>query len=229
MRIETAIKITLVLLIIIVTALIAALFIIKNTDEPRGTEPAPQTTTDPEITEPDITTPEDTTTPENTTVPGGTTIPDQTTTPESTTSPDQTTNPDQTTPDKETDVPDDFYMKKTFYSDSGTYLNIKAVLTATEDAGKVRVVVELYLEHYSIKISGRKYGCKLNFGDVKGSFSTEGIELEENVRTLTPLHMIEGTFEYGETYDLYASFPANCTYGEIELENLIISESITLE
>ena len=223
MKIETAIKLIIVLLVIIITALIAALFIINDEDKPRV--PEAQTTTEPEATPPEITTPE-TTTPPTQTTPDITTP--EVTTPEITT-PEITTPEDTTTSDTDSEVPDDFSIKKTFYSDSGTFLNIKAVLTATEDGGKVRVVVELYLDHYSLNIGGRKYGCKLNFGDIKESYSADKFEFEENEHYLTPLHMIEGIFEYGETYDLYASFPANCTYGDVELETLIISESITLE
>ena len=213
MKIETALKLILVLLVIIITALVAALFIIN--DEEKSRVPETQTSTEPDATTPEITTPE-ITTPEATTP--------EATTPEETTTPESSDNPGT-----DPNIPDDFSLKKTFSSDSGTFLNIKAILTATEDGGKVRVVVELYLDHYSLNINGRKYGCKLNFGDVKGTYSTDKFEIAENEHCLTPLHMIEGTFEYGETYDLYASFPANCTYGGVELETLIISESITLE
>lgn len=222
MKIETALKLILVLLVIIITALVAALFIIN--DEEKSRVPETQTSTEPDATTPEITTPE-ITTPEITT-PEITTP--EATTPEATT-PEETTPESSDNPGTNPNIPDDFSLKKTFSSDSGTFLNIKAILTATEDGGKVRVVVELYLDHYSLNINGRKYGCKLNFGDVKGTYSTDKFEIAENKHCLTPLHMIEGTFEYGETYDLYASFPANCTYGGVELETLIISESITLE
>lgn len=226
MRIETAIRIVIVLLVIIVTALVAALFIIKNEGEPHGTETAPQTTTEPSTTEPDKTTPSGTTDPEVTS-PEATTP--EVTTPTGTTTPEITTTPDESTTDEGDKIaPDDFSLKKTFSTDTGTFLNLKAVLTANEEGGKVRVKVELFLDHYSL-FMGARNGCKLSFGDVNETFSVDKFELEENIHYITPLHVIEGTFEYGETYDLYAFYRANCLYGDVEVGNLVIEESVTLE
>ncbi len=230
MRIETATRIVMILLVIIATTLVAALLIIvKNENNPVGTEKPKQTTTAPDMTEPDITTPADTTKPEGTTP--EITTPEITTpeitTPEGTTTPEDTT-PEDTTPNVDKIAPDDFSLKKTFSSDSGTFLNLKAVLTANEEGGMVRVKVELYLDHYSLFL-GARTGCKLTFGSVDSTFSVDKFELEENVRHLTPLHVIEGIFAYGETYDLYALYRANCLYGNVEVGSLVIEESVTLE
>ena len=236
MKIENAIKIIIVLLVVIILTLIGALVImIAGDNEPKGTETAPQHQTTP----PEETTPEETTTPEQTTTPEGTTTPEQTTTPEGTTTPEQTTTPEDTTtpPTSTTDpdvtAPDGFTMNKTYLSDTGSNLNLKAVLTANKTTdGKVKVKVELYLVHYNLYINA-KGGNKLTLGDVTKTFKTEKFNVEDDSKQETLLASIEGVYEYGDTVDLEAVFHANCTYGgkngAVELEEIVINESVTLE
>lgn len=227
MRMESAVKIIIVLLCILIVSVGAMLILTKNqgeeeTSAPEATTAAPtvgSSTEEPNVSTTDeepITTTPPVTTPELT-------VPD-------TTVPPETTLPPVVPPMG--DVPEDFAMERTFRSESGTYLNLRAELTAVVEDGNVKVTVSLYLEHYSLFLGARSGGY-LSIGDDRSGFVSPKIALEENVKSSTLLVTHIAFFEYGDQIALNAYFPCRCTYGSgenaVTLDTLAIEETVTLK
>lgn len=218
MKIEVAVKIIIVLLVIIILTLGAAIILMDKV-------PSENENNETEITDPSQTTGSEN---DQTSVPPDTSNPDTSVpdTSEPDTSVPDTSVPDTSEPD---DYPSDFVMNRSFTSDSGTRLNIRAEVSAVmgED-GKINVKVDLYLDHSSLYINVRSSN-KISLSSKETVFKSEKIEYGENAKHSTFLQSIENTYEYGDTVDLYALFNAKCTYGGVRVETLEIEESFVLE
>lgn len=233
MKVDVAVKFIIVLLVIMIISLTAALIIMKN-DDKGGSETTPAvTTTAPDTTNPNTTTtpsqtttPEATTTPEETTTPEQTTAPDVTTTPEETTAPDVTTAPDEVDPPK---IPDGLLIEKSFKSDTGTTLNIRADVTAYEKDGKVYLRVDVYLESYTITLSRAKYGT-LTIGGKTFDFKLDPLSVENNKKIVsTLLYSDEAEVTYGETVNIKADFAVNMTYSKIPLKTITAEGTVEVK
>ncbi|MBO5039571.1 MAG: DUF2909 domain-containing protein [Clostridia bacterium] len=228
MKIDAAVKFIIVLLVIMIVSLGAALLIMNNGDDgDKEKNPSVTTTagdtTNPDSTSPDTTNP-DTTTPDQSTTPGTTTTPDVTTTPEVTTDPDVTTGPDEIDPPV---TPDKLLIEKSFKSDTGVALNLRADVTAYEQNGKAYLTVELYLEHYSISLKGR-YDNVLTVDGEEYKFSTDAIKQEENQKGQTLLYTKTIEVESGDTVSVEAVFNSKVTYSGVKLDTIELADTVNI-
>ena len=218
MKIEVAVKIIIVLLVVIILTLGAAIILMDDVSQ-KGEQNGESETTESSETsgsENDDTSNPDTSNPD-TSVPD-TSVPD-------TSVPDMSV-PDTSAPDNR---PDELVINKTFMSDSGAKLNIRAEVSAVMGQdGKITVKVDLYLDHHSLYINVRSAN-KLSLSSNETVFKSEKIEHGQNSKHSTFLHSIESTYEYGDTVELYALFNAKCTYGGVRIETLEIEESFVLK
>ena len=245
MRIEVAVKVIIVLLIILILSLVAALLLMQNaeeetpgetseatvsvsdsetsaeTDEPADTTPDSTEATQPEDTKPEDTKPEDTK-PEDT-KPEDTKPED--TKPEDTKPED--TKPEDTEP--EDTEPAEIVLRKTFKTDTGTVLNLRAAVTGAKlGDGKIRLTVSLYLDHYSISFGARS-DCRLAVGDTEKVFTTPALQQTEEKATATLLQTVEIVVNEGETVMIRASYPARAVYAGVSIQTLTIEEALTVQ
>ncbi len=209
MKIDVAVKFIIVLLVIMIVSLSVALIILNNDDGEKETKPA-VTTKAPLTTKPD-TTPEETTTPETTTTPKTTEKPD-------------TTEPDQVDPPV---VPDGLSVEKSFRSNTGVSLNLRADVKAFEKNGKAYIRVDVYLEHYSINANPRK--GTIVIGDEKFSFVTGSLIDSSTQKTETLLVSKEAEVGYGEVVDIKVDLESNITYGGKMLEHIVAEGTVTVK
>lgn len=234
MRIEVAVKVIIVLLVVLILSLVAALLLMQNaeeetpgettettvsvsdsetsaeTDEPADTTPDSTEATQPEDTKPEDTKPEDTK-PEDTK-------------PEDTKPED--TKPEDTKP--EDTEPEEIVLRETFKTDSGTVLNLRAVVTGAKMGdGRIRLTVSLYLDHYSISFGARS-DCRIAIGDTEKRFSVPALSQSEEKATATLLQTLEAIVNEGETVTIRASYPARAVYAGVSIQELIIEEALTV-
>ena len=222
MKIDAAVKFIIVLLVIMIVSLGAALLIMNNGDDGDKEKKPSVTTTVNDTTKPDSTAP-DTTKPDTTT-PDQSTTPGTTTTPEVTTDPDVTTGPDEIDPPV---TPDKLLIEKSFKSDTGVALNLRADVTAYEQNGKAYLTVELYLEHYSISLKGR-YDNVLTVDGEEYKFSTNAIKQEENKKGQTLLYTKTIEVESGDTVSVEAVFNSKVTYGGVKLDTIELADTVNI-
>ena len=215
MQMRKAINLIIILLVILI-ALLTAILVISNrissgggdgtgtgSPEPAGTTEPPAQSTDAPGTDPASS---DTKGSDVTTVPSDTTVPSGET------------------------VPDSFRLNRTFSSNTGTPLNIRADVRGEKDAatGKVRVTVLLYIDYKSLYFGERK-NCRLSLGDTSEIFTVPGIT-EDSVTDHTQfIASVERLCDYGETLSLYARVPFRGSYSDIEIDSLEIDTSITIK
>lgn len=232
MKIDVAVKIIIVLLVVMI-ALVLSVIILMDNDGKDEKEPTKITTTEEKITTDEGLTPPDTSTSEDpdTSVPDTsepdtsvpeTSVPD---TSEPETSVPDTSEPDTSEPDGD-ELPDDFLVKTTLKSDTGTKLNLIADVTAYEDDGRVKVVIEISLEHYSLTVRGKT--CSLVVGDETIVFSADAISYSGSSKNQTVLYTYEGSFDDGQTLDIFIEYPFNGKYGGVEIDDIRIIGQIIL-
>jgi len=239
MRIEVAVKVIIVLLVVLILSLVAALLLMQNaeeeipgettettvsvsdsetsaeTDEPADTTPDSTEDTQPEDTKPEDTKPEDTK-PEDTKP--------EDTKPEDTKPED--TRPEDTKP--EDTEPEEIVLRETFKTDSGTVLNLRAVVTGAKMGdGRIRLTVSLYLDHYSISFGARS-DCRIAIGDTEKRFSVPALSQSEEKATATLLQTLEAIVNEGETVTIRAGYPARAVYAGVSIQELIIEEALTV-
>ena len=228
MRVDAAVKFIIVLLVIMIVSLATALIILNNDDGEKETTPA-VTTKAPSTTKPDTTAPETTTSGETTT-PEVTTTPEITTTPNVTTTPGTTTEPDVTEPDvvpPSPDVPNGLSVEKSFRSNTGVSLNIRADVKAYEKDGKAYVRVDVYLEHYSITIKARN--GVITVGNKEITFKTDALNVSLDEKTETLLATKEIEVEYGESVKVKVDLESNVTYAGKKLDRIVAEGTVTVK
>ena len=220
MQMRKAINLIIVLLVILI-ALLTAILIISNRMSSGGAD-----STDSGSLEPPDGTKDNT---------GGTAKPPvQTTdTPPTGTDPassgSETKTPDTTAPSGGT-VPDGFRLKKTFTSETGTPLNIRADVRGEKDAatGKVKVTVLLYIDYRSL-YAGERKNCRLSLGDTSEIFTSPGIHEDSAAEHSQFIASVERLCDYGETLSLYARVPFRGSYSDVEIDALEIDTNITIK
>lgn len=231
MKIDVAVKIIIALLVVMIVSLVSVIVLMdgdgKDEKEPtkitssedegtsdEGTTPPDTSTSTPDTSEPDTSVPD-------TSVPD-TSVPD---TSETDTSTPDTSEPDTSEPDGD-ELPDDFLVKTTLKSDTGTKLNLVADVTAYEDNGRVKVIIEISLEHYSLTV--RSKTGSLVVGDETVVFSADAISYSGSSNTQTVLYTYEGSFDDGQTIDIFIDYPFNGKYGGVEIDDISITGQIIL-
>lgn len=220
MQMRKAINLIIVLLVILI-ALLTAIIIISSRIGSGGNDPADSGSREPPVESKDN--------------PGGTAKPPAQTTdtpPTGTGTPPAgtgTKEPDTTAPSGGT-VPDGFRLKKSFSSETGTPLNIRADVRGEKDAatGKVKVTVLLYLDYRSLYLGGRK-NCRLSLGDVSEVFTVPGIHEDSAEEHSQFIASVERLCDYGEKLSLYAKVPFRGSYSDIEIDALEIDTDITVK
>ena len=220
MQMRKAINLIIVLLVILI-ALLTAIIIISSRIGSGGADPADSGSREPPVESKDN--------------PGGTAKPPAQTTdtpPTGTGTPPAgtgTKEPDTTAPSGGT-VPDGFRLKKSFSSETGTPLNIRADVRGEKDAatGKVKVTVLLYLDYRSLYLGGRK-NCRLSLGDVSEVFTVPGIHEDSAEEHSQFIASVERLCDYGEKLSLYAKVPFRGSYSDIEIDALEIDTDITVK
>ncbi len=229
MKLDFAKK-AIVALLFILIALLVAILILMSKSEPSATPSDTDTDTMPAVTTDAVDTSSDTSE-AVTTAPDveGTTdaapiteppVTDPVTTAPPATEPPVTdpvtTEPPVTEPPVGPEAPEGFSLTKTYESESGTKLNIRAVCTAVRgENGSVSLTVDVYLLHYSLGM-GPRNGCLLTVGENTVKFSTERIKQEENKKTSTLLFSHTEAVAYGDIADIYVKMPIRVTYGSGE-------------
>lgn len=233
MKIDVAVKIIIVLLVIMIVSLVSVIVLIDDDgkDEKETTKitsSEDEGTTGNGITPPDTSDGDtsssdsseiDTSDPD--TSESDTTDPDST---ESDTSEPDTSEPDTSEPDGD-ELPGDILVNTTLRSDTGTKLNLVADIAAYEDDGRVKVVIEISLEHYSLSVRSRT--CSLVIGDETVVFSADAISYSGS-STKTVLYTYEGSFDNGQTLDIFVEYPYNGTYGGTEIDDIRVIGQVTL-
>lgn len=230
MKIDVAVKIIIVLLVVMI-ALVLSVIILMDNDGKDEKETTKITTTEEKITTDNGVTPPDTSTSTPDTSDPDTSDPDtsvpETSVPDTSepdTSAPDTSEPDTSEPDGD-ELPDDFLVKTTLKSDTGTKLNLVADVTAYEDNGRVKVVIEISLDHYSLTVRGKT--CSLVIGDETVVFSANAISYSGS-NTQTVLYTYEGSFDDGQTLDIFIEYPFNGKYGGVEIDDISITGQIIL-
>lgn len=230
MRIETAVKAIIVLLVILILSLGTALILMnraENADDGSDTVTTDGVTTDAGTT--------DTVTVDGTEADGTTAEPPATDEPPATEPP--ATEPPATDPPitispipPEPLAPDSgkTVFTQTLKTDTGTVLNLRAELTGVRQAdGKIRLTVSLYLDHYSISFGSRS-GCTLSVGQTTKTFTVPSVMQDEEKASATLLQTLEVTVSDGETVTVGASYPARAVYAGVEIPVLSLSETVTV-
>lgn len=226
MKIDVAVKIIIVLLVVMIVSLVSVI-VLMDDDGKDEKETTKITTTEEKITTDKGLTPPDTSTSEDpdTSVPD-TSEPD-TSVPETSvpdTSEPETSVPDTSEPDGD-ELPDDFLVNTTLRSDTGTKLNLVADVTAYADGERVKVVIEISLEHYSLTV--RSKTGSLVVGDETIVFSADAISYSGS-STQTVLYTYEGSFDDGQTLDIFVEYPFNGKYGGVEIDDIRVIGQIIL-
>ncbi len=241
MKIDVAVKIIIVLLVIMIVSLAAALIIINKDEKPDSdvtTESQKADTTESDTTKGDTTAPESTT-PDESDPPVSSTEPNTTTKPTETEPPTTeppTTEPPVTEPpvteppvtEPPVDIPSDLLVEKSFYSDTGKSIALRADVKAYEKDGKVCLRVDLYLEHYSISIKSK--AGTLFIGDKELDFTSDPISYDDNkTKGKTLLYSYETEVEYEETVSVAAELDIRMTYGGTKYDTISLDGTVTVE
>jgi len=115
-------------------------------------------------------------------------------------------------------------------SETGAYLDIVCELQVSEfltDKDKLNVTATLYLEYYSLYL-GTKQNCRLTVGDKIVTFNVPAISQEEE--KAHRLKLTELTVECAKNKEIAvkATVPFKGKYGAVEIDNLVIDKTITL-
>ncbi len=111
-------------------------------------------------------------------------------------------------------------------TDSGVSLNLRIELTKVYgDEGDVKLIAELYLVHRELYM-GRRTGCRLSIGDTTEVFAASRISYGEKETYSEYLATVERVCKDGEKVTVKASVPCRVTYSDVEIDKLTINEDI---
>ena len=218
MKIDVAVKIIIVLLVVMIVSLVSVIVLMDDDGK------SEKGTTKITSSEDDSTSDDDITPPDTSDTETSDTETSETDTSETDTSEPETSEPETSEPDIG-DLPDDFLVSTTLKSDTGTKLNLIADVAAYEDDGRVKVVIEISLEHYSLTV--RSKTGSLVIGDETIVFSADAISYSGS-NTKTVLYTYEGSFDDGQTLDIFIEYPFNGKYGGVEIDDIRVIGQIIL-
>ncbi len=124
-------------------------------------------------------------------------------------------------------TPEGFEKKLTLRSETGTSLNVRAECSAVRgDSGRVKVKVELYLDHRALGVGERT--VSLTVGDESVKVKTGAIDEEDNSIHELLLAAYEGEFDYGDVITVKGSYPFRGSYSGIELDSITVEGVLDL-
>ncbi len=140
---------------------------------------------------------------------------------------DKTTDPPKTDPVQK--APANFKYNKTISSNTGAYINTKAIINGTRnDDGTVHLKITLNLVHYSIYTGGCA-NSYIKIGDNISTFTAPSINQSEEKKTETLLTTFEVDVIYGQTLNFSTLYNFHGPYGKVQIDGVKSEATLTIK